>query len=174
VRAYYETTTGEEDMRVTRKSNATTTYVPVSERSLPEDEQFSVQIRRLDFIDRAKIRDKMVEFNDDGTVENIRMFSIGVEVAADVLDGWKNLYDDETGAEITYDRRNRNAMFDILPDEIQEELGQVFATGLRNKKAEQRLLDAYEEEQAEEAAAAEEEAKEDEVQDSETEAGSSE
>lgn len=128
-------------MRVKRKSNKPTTYVPVSERGLPEAEQFSVQIRRMDFLDKAKVRDKMVEFNDEGGLENIRMFSIGVEVAADLLDGWSNLVDDETGADIVFDARNRHKMFDLLPEEIQEELGQVFASGSLNSKAEQRIVD---------------------------------
>lgn len=131
-------------MRIKRKSSAPVKYVPISQRDLPQDEQFHLMMRPLDVFERARVRDKMVEFGEDGEVEGFRTFSITIEVAALCLDGWANLIDDETGNEIVFDGKKRNDCFSLLPDEIQDELATVYGTGVKNEKAEKRLVAAAE------------------------------
>jgi hypothetical protein len=152
----------------TKRNTGPKWYVPISERALPEDEQFAVKIRRLDFQERARLRDNAVEVSDEGKILAYRTISFTYEAASKVIDGWKNAKD-EKGNPIKFDSSDRHGMFDLLPEDVQDELANVFATGRFDAETEAKLVERAAERAKKEAAEAADDSSDDSGDESEEE-----
>lgn len=124
--------------------NLPTFYVPVTERHLPFEEQLRIRTRRLDALERGELQDKAVDVSVDGELLGIKTVSFTYHGAIAVLDGWENFKDEATGKDIPFDRSNRREMFDLLPEDIQDELARVFGSGAKNERVEETLVEAQE------------------------------
>jgi hypothetical protein len=121
---------GERKMVVVKKAGEKLTYVAKEDREKPQQEQTVFFFRKIGSSERASSRDKMLKLNKKGRVETIASASSNLELTLTSLEGWSNLVD-EAGVQIPFDKANKQACFDMLPYEVQDELIEFVAAANR-------------------------------------------
>jgi hypothetical protein len=127
---------GENKMVVVKKSGEKLTYVAKEDREKPQQEQTVFHFRKIGSSERANARDKMLKLNKKGRVETIASASSNLELTLSSLEGWSNLVD-ESGVQIPFDKGNKQACFDLLPYEVQDELIEFVALANRATDSEE-------------------------------------
>ena len=107
---------GESMSNVFRKSDPIEVYVTKETRDLPQHEQVQFQLRRLKAVEKAKIEDEMLAVSQEG-LTGLRQSTVRVKMTIARLCGWQI-----PGSNVRFDTKDPEAMFDLLSDEMQEEL----------------------------------------------------
>lgn len=105
-------------------------FVPESQRELPQNEQTIILMKKISRNKIVEERDKLVGLSDNGRVEALRSSSVAFQITKMQFAGWRNVVD-ENGNEVPCDLSQRDAMYDLLPLNIQDELESEFGGGLR-------------------------------------------
>lgn len=126
-------------------------YVPVDERDKPIGEQCVITMRKLSKPRQAEIKDRMIKLSNLGRVDGLRNRTVRLAITREMIDGWKNVgRRDETGnvVPVRFDKKERTAMYEILPDTLTDELEARFGDGsLDWEAAEERIAEAEAEEE---------------------------
>jgi hypothetical protein len=126
-----------------QKPSTPVPYVPTCEDPAdPDRAEFSMI--KLRARDKARIRDGMVGLNKKGRVNKFKSNQVSLNLVLEQLAGWRGIVD-PSGATVEFDPTDPEASFDLLPDEIQDELMDEFGSA---GSAEDEDADAEEDEEA--------------------------
>lgn len=101
---------------VFRKSDKVETYVTKETRDLPEHEQVKFHLRYLKAVEKAKIDDELLAVSQEG-LTGLRQSTVKVKLVIARLCGWRI-----PGSNEKFDVNDSEGMFDMLTDELQQEL----------------------------------------------------
>jgi hypothetical protein len=123
---------GEKMAIVAERIGTPTVYVPKSERGLPESEQTTFIFKKVRRAKTAAKRDGQVAFSETGAVKGFRQATTSHALTVERLSGWTNFLSPEDGSQMVFDAAHPAAMFDLIPEHIQEEL-ERFVMGLEDQ-----------------------------------------
>lgn len=92
------------------------TYVLKATRDLPDIEQVHFYLRRLSPLEKTEIEDEMVVVDSAG-LKGLRHNTVRLKTLLARLDGWRI-----QGAPLAFNKADKEAMFDMLSEDIQDEL----------------------------------------------------
>jgi hypothetical protein len=118
---------------VVQKPGERIPYVPKSERELPEAEQTVIYFEKQKRGRLAEERDRLVGLSEKGRVDALRSASVSYRITVMQLVGWHNVVDKD-GNTVPFDAKNKEAMYELLPVAVQEELEEEFGSGIGRTK----------------------------------------
>jgi hypothetical protein len=120
---------------VVQKPGERIPYVPKSEQDLPESERTVIYFEKQKRGRLAEERDRLVGLSEKGRVDALRSASVSYRITVMQLVGWHNVVDKD-GQPVPFDAKNKEAMYELLPVSVQEELEEEFGSGIgRTKEA---------------------------------------
>jgi hypothetical protein len=113
---------------VVQKPGENIRYVPKAERELPVGEQTAFYMEKQKRSKLAAERDRLVGLSEKGRVDSLRSATVNYRITVLQLAGWENVLDVH-GNPVPFDEKNKEAMYELLPPSIQEELEEEFGSG---------------------------------------------